>query len=172
VLKKITHRILALYLIQVIETKKTKKMKKVLFSLLMVAGAFGLNQAVAQEVQSGATIEFEKEVHDYGTIENGANGECTFVFKNTGNAPLIISNAKGSCGCTVPSWPKEPIAPGASSKIKVKYDTKRTGAINKSVTITSNAVNAPTKVIRIKGNVKPKPASGAPVNNSGAPANN
>lgn len=139
--------------------------------MMVFVAAMG-SQAVAQEVQNGAKIEFEKEVHDYGTIENGANGECTFEFKNTGNAPLIISNAKGSCGCTVPSWPKEPIAPGASSKITVKYDTKRPGAINKSVTITSNAVNAPTKVIRIKGNVKPKPQSGAPVNNSGAPRNN
>lgn len=147
-------------------------MKKVLFSLLMIAGAIGMNQAVAQEVQNGAKIEFKKDVHDYGTIENGANGECTFEFKNTGNAPLIISNAKGSCGCTVPSWPKEPIAPGASSKITVKYDTKRAGAINKSVTITSNAVNEPTKVIRIKGNVLAAPSSGAPVNNSGAPTNN
>ena len=135
----------------------------------MIVGAFGVNSVVAQEevAQNGAKIEFEKEVHDYGTIENGANGQCTFDFKNTGSAPLIISNAKGSCGCTVPSWPKEPIAPGASATITVKYDTKRAGAINKSVTITSNAVNAPTKVIRIKGNVKPKPTSGAPVQESG-----
>jgi hypothetical protein len=85
---------------------------------------------------------------------------------------LIISNAKGSCGCTVPEWPKEPIAPGAKATIKVKYDTKRPGAINKSVTITSNAVNEPTKVIRIKGNVLPAPEGTAPVNNSGVPANN
>lgn len=148
-------------------------MKKVLFSLLMMfVAAAGTNTLMAQEVENGAKIEFEKEVHDYGTIENGANGECVFVFKNTGNAPLIISNAKGSCGCTVPQWPKEPIAPGASAEIKVKYDTKRTGPINKSVTITSNAVNEPTKVIRIKGNVNPKPTSGTPVNTTGAPRNN
>lgn len=148
-------------------------MKKVLFSLMMVfVAAVGTNAVMAQEVaQSGAKIDFSKEVHDYGTIENGANGQCTFEFKNTGNAPLIISNAKGSCGCTVPSWPKEPIAPGATASIAVKYDTKRPGAINKSVTITSNAVNEPSKVIRIKGNVKEAPSSGAPVNNSGAPAN-
>ena len=147
-------------------------MKKVLFSLLMVF-AVGTTAVIAQEVEKtdGAKIEFTKEVHDYGTVENGANGDCTFEFKNTGNAPLIISNAKGSCGCTVPAWPKEPIAPGATSKITVKYDTKRPGAINKSVTITSNAVNAPSKVIRIKGDVKPKPESGAPVNKAGAPAN-
>ena len=147
-------------------------MKKVLFSLLVAfAATMGANNVTAQEVTNGAQIEFEKEVHDYGTIENGANGECTFEFTNTGNAPLIISNAKGSCGCTVPSWPKEPLAPGATAVITVKYDTKRPGAINKSVTITSNAVDTPTKVFRIKGNVKPKPQSGAPVNTSGAPAN-
>lgn len=145
-------------------------MKKVLFSLIVLfIGALGA-KAIAQEVGSGAMIEFEKETHDYGNVEYDGNGQCTFVFKNTGNAPLIISNAKGSCGCTVPSWPKEPIAPGKTGTITVKYDTKRPGAINKSVTITSNATNAPTKVIRIKGNVEPKPESGTPVN-TGAPAN-
>lgn len=149
-------------------------MKKVLFSLLMVfVATVATNSVVAQEVtKDGAKIEFEKEVHDYGTIKNGADGTCSFDFKNTGNQPLIISNAKGSCGCTVPSWPKEPINPGQTATITVKYDTKRTGAINKSVTITSNAVNEPTKVLRIKGNVLPKPTGSAPVNNSGAPANN
>ena len=146
-------------------------MKKALFSLLMIFVATAGTTAIAQEVKNGAKLDFEKDVHDYGTVENGGNGTCTFEFTNTGNAPLIISNAKGSCGCTVPSWPKEPIAPGATSKITVKYDTKRPGAINKSVTITSNAVNEPTKVIRIKGNVKAKPVSGAPTNPAG-PSNN
>lgn len=147
-------------------------MKKVLLSLVvMFVAVLGANTAVAQEVTSGAQIEFEKDVHDYGTVDYAGNGQCTFEFKNTGNAPLIISNAKGSCGCTVPSWPKEPIAPGATASISVKYDTKRPGAINKSVTITSNAGNSPTKVVRIKGTVKPKPESGAPVNTTGAPAN-
>lgn len=147
-------------------------MKKLLFTLLVVSAAvFGAKSVNAQEVTNGAKIEFEKDTHDYGTIEYGANGDCKFKFKNTGNAPLIISDAKGSCGCTVPSWPKEPIAPGASAEILVKYDTKRPGAINKSVTITSNAVNEPTSVIRIKGNVKAKPESGVPVN-TGAPRNN
>ena len=142
--------------------------------MMIFVAAAATTTVMAQEAvvtKDGAQINFEKEVHDYGTIDNGANGQCTFEFKNTGNAPLIISNAKGSCGCTVPSWPKEPIAPGASAVITVKYDTKRPGAINKSVTITSNAVNSPTKVIRIKGNVLPKPTSGAPVNKTGAPVN-
>ncbi|MGB1508147.1 MAG: DUF1573 domain-containing protein [Crocinitomicaceae bacterium] len=149
-------------------------MKKVLFTMLMFfVAAVATNSVLAQEVsQDGAKIKFDKEVHDYGTIKNGADGTCTFDFTTTGNQPLIISNAKGSCGCTVPSWPKEPVTPGQTATITVKYDTKRTGAINKSVTITSNAVNEPTKVIRIKGNVLPKPTGSAPVNNSGAPANN
>lgn len=149
-------------------------MKKVLFTMMMFfVAAVTTNSVLAQEVsQDGAKIKFDKEVHDYGTIKNGADGTCTFDFTNTGNQPLIISNAKGSCGCTVPSWPKEPVNPGQTATITVKYDTKRTGAINKSVTITSNAVNEPTKVIRIKGNVLPKPTGSAPVNNSGAPANN
>ncbi|MDX1447051.1 DUF1573 domain-containing protein, partial [Lishizhenia sp.] len=115
-------------------------MKKALFTLsLAIAAIFAVNTVVAQEVVDGAQIEFEKTLHDYGTIEHGGNGVYEFVFTNTGNQPLMISNAKGSCGCTVPSCPKEPIAPGASAEIKVKYDTNRVGPINKSVTITSNA---------------------------------
>lgn len=139
---------------------------------MLIAGAttISTNTVTAQEVANGAQISFTKETHDYGTIKNGANGTCTFEFKNTGNAPLILSNAKGSCGCTVPTWPKEPIAPGATGVISVKYDTKRQGAINKSVTITSNATNEPNKVIRIKGTVLPAPENGTPVNNAG-PAN-
>ena len=125
-------------------------MKKLFFTLTLVFAAFLGQQAVAQ---TGAKIEFNKETHDYGTIKNGADGSCVFEFKNTGDSPLIISNAKGSCGCTVPEWPKEPIAPGAKGSIKVKYDTMRTGEINKSVTITSNAVNAADKIVFIKGTV-------------------
>ncbi|MGB1316203.1 MAG: DUF1573 domain-containing protein [Chitinophagales bacterium] len=102
----------------------------------------------------GATIEFVEEVLDYGTIENGSDGTRYFEFKNTGTEPLIISNCKGSCGCTVPQCPKEPILPGETGKIKVKYDTKRTGAFTKNVTVTSNAVT-PSKTVKIKGNVLP-----------------
>ncbi|MBU2019294.1 MAG: DUF1573 domain-containing protein [Bacteroidetes bacterium] len=145
-------------------------MKKFILSIMVAGAAMFTNQVVAQ-LESGAKIDFKKETHDYGNVKYGADGACTFEFTNTGNAPLIISNAKGSCGCTVPSWPKEPIAPGAKGTITVKYDTKRPGAINKSVTITSNAVNESSKVIRIKGNVLPAPENGTPVNNSGAPAN-
>ncbi|MDG1332696.1 MAG: DUF1573 domain-containing protein [Crocinitomicaceae bacterium] len=128
-------------------------MKKSILSLLVLAFAAMTSTAMAQEVRQGAVIEFEKDVHDYGEIAHKGNGTYSFVFSNTGSEPLMISNAKGSCGCTVPSWPKEPIAPGASAKIDVTYDTKRVGGISKSVTITSNAVNTPVKVIRIKGTV-------------------
>jgi hypothetical protein len=147
-------------------------MKKVtLFLSLLFVTALVSKNASAQIV-SGAKIEFSKETHDYGTVKYGGDGTCTFDFTNTGTEPLIISNAKGSCGCTVPEWPKEPIAPGATGSIKVSYDTKRPGAISKSVTITSNDASEPTKVIRITGNVLPAPEGAAPVNNSGAPSNN
>lgn len=141
-------------------------MKSTILSLLFVATAIFSNQALAQ---SGAKMDFKKEVHDYGNIKNGANGTCTFEFTNTGNAPLIISNAVGSCGCTVPTWPKEPIAPGAKGEIKVNYDTKRTGEINKTVTLTSNAVES-SKVLKIKGNVAAPVEGASPINTSGAPS--
>lgn len=127
-------------------------MKKTIaiFGLLFLAALFF--NAKAQAL-GGAEISFDKETHDYGTIKQNDDGSYEFVFKNTGTAPLLISECIGSCGCTVPVWPREPIAPGATAKIKVTYDTKRIGLINKSVTINSNAVDSPTKVIRIKGEV-------------------
>lgn len=151
-------------------------MKNALFTLTLVfAAMFAMNTSFAQDPQvnvAGAEIEFEKDTHDYGTIKQNANGVYEFKFKNTGTQPLMISNAKGSCGCTVPEWPREPIAPGESGVIKVKYDTKRVGPFSKSVTLQSNAVNDPAKTIRIKGNVEEVAGGGSPVNNTGAPANN
>ena len=136
-------------------------MRKVIFTLsILVVALIGFN-ANAQEVgTSGATMKIDKDVHDYGTIDQGANGECVFVVTNTGTEPLILSRCKGSCGCTVPSCPQEPIAPGASANIKVKYDTNRVGPINKSVTITSNSSVEANKTIRIKGQIKAKPVEG------------
>ena len=102
------------------------------------------------------SIKFEEDSYDFGEIMEGEKVVHVYKFENTGKEPLVISNAKGSCGCTVPDWPREAIAPGETAEMKVTYDTKRTGAINKSVTITSNAGNTPTKVVRIKGTVKAK----------------
>lgn len=154
-------------------------MKKVLLTfgfLAFIAGGVSAqsttspSEAVKIANPNAAKITFETEVIDYGTITQGADGVREFKFTNNGKSPLIISNARGSCGCTVPTWPNEPIKPGESSVIKVKYDTKRLGTINKSVTITSNAENA-TKVIRIKGKIiapqtsPVKKAVGSPVAN-------
>jgi hypothetical protein len=159
-------------LIQTIE--KLNIMKKLFFSFAFLVAAMVTANAQNTAVQAGAKIEFSKETHDYGNIKYDGEPYCSFEFKNTGDQPLIISNAKGSCGCTVPEWPKEPIAPGAKGSIRVKYDTKRPGPINKSVTINSNAVNVEggISVLRIKGEVGPAPENGTPVNNSGAPTNN
>lgn len=122
---------------------------------LVFAAQFSFAQASAEN-PNAPEITFEKEVIDYGTIEKGANGVRFFEFTNTGKEPLIITKANGSCGCTVPSWPKQPIAPGDKAQIKVKYDTQRIGPINKSVTVHSNA-KTPVKVLRIRGKVVRKP---------------
>lgn len=108
-------------------------------------------------------IEFEKLVHDYGTIKQGGNGTCQFDFKNTGGEALVLTNVKSSCGCTVPNWPKEAIAPGESATITVKYATNRIGPINKSIRVTSNGSEQPI-ILRIKGRVEPKPVESAAAN--------
>ena len=99
-------------------------------------------------------IKFDTEVIDLGTFMqyDDPSSQCEFIFTNTGKEPLIISKAKGSCGCTVPEWPKEPIMSGETGLIKVNYDEKRTGSFNKSITITSNAKNSP-QIIKIKGKI-------------------
>ena len=103
--------------------------------------------------QSLADIKFEKYIHDYGTIKYGSDGNCEFKFTNTGKEPLILGNCQGSCGCTVPNCPKEPILPGKTGVIKVHYDTKRPGAINKSISVQSNAKSG-TVTLQIKGTVE------------------
>ncbi len=102
----------------------------------------------------GAGMVFASETIDYGTVAANSDGKREFVFTNNGNKPLIITNATGSCGCTIPSYSKEPIAPGAKGVIGVKYDTSRAGQpFTKTVTITSNATGTPSKTLTIKGNV-------------------
>lgn len=102
------------------------------------------------------SIKFVNTMHDYGTIVQGSDGTCEFKFTNKGKLPLVLSNVKASCGCTVPEWPKEPILPGKSSSIKVSYNTNNQGNFNKTITVNSNALNS-TVILQIKGNVTPKP---------------
>ncbi|MFC5681613.1 DUF1573 domain-containing protein [Flavobacterium sp. MAHUQ-51] len=141
-------------------------MKKII--LLAALVIFGVTTSKAQETSkkiktsaaktakvNGAGMVFESETIDYGTIAHNADGRREFVFRNNGNKPLIITNAVGSCGCTVPTFPKEPIAPGAKAVINVKYATDRVGQFSKTVTVTSNAEGQTTKVLTIKGNVLP-----------------
>ncbi len=114
----------------------------------------------AEAVPAGptTTIEFAETTFDYGTITEGEKVTHAYKFTNTGSEPLLISNAKGSCGCTVPDWPRTPIAPGESSEIKVQFDSKGKGSVDgqsqaKRVTITANTDPVNT-YLNIKGIVK------------------
>jgi hypothetical protein len=128
-------------------SKKTKKAKMTVAALPKV---------------DGAGMYFENETIDYGTIAKNSEPNRQFVFINNGNKPLIITNTQGSCGCTVPTTPKEPIAPGAKGIIGVRYATDREGPFSKQVTVTSNAEGQPTKILTIKGTVLPASAPAAP----------
>ena len=133
-------------------------MKKFIYSLFIIAAAGYTANAQTADKAANATsaeISFEKETHDFGTIPYEGDGVYEFKFTNTGKQPLIITNARGSCGCTVPTYSKEPIPPGATGAIKVSYDTKRVGGFTKTVTVESNA-QTPTKILTIKGNVESK----------------
>ncbi len=104
-------------------------------------------------IENPTQIAFEKDTHDFGEIIQGEMVSTDFKFTNTGTSDLIISNARGSCGCTVPDWPKEPVAPGESSNIKVQFDSKnRSGAFNKTVTVTANSTPGDSKLY-IKGTI-------------------
>lgn len=123
---------------------KSKNMKKILLIAIMAL--------VSVSVHAQAKMSFESETIDYGQIDKGSDGLRIFKFTNTGDADLVISDVKSSCGCTVPEKPKGPIAPGESSSIKVKYDTKRVGKIRKTITVYSNAAES-VKALKIKGEV-------------------
>lgn len=128
-------------------------MKKIVTTLALIMLTFTLS---AQEIPAtpadpnAPQITFESEVIDYGKIDLKADGVRVFKFTNTGKSPLIISNIRSSCGCTVPKAPEDPILPGEDGTIEVKYDTNRAGGFSKMITVTSNA-DVPVKRIRIKG---------------------
>lgn len=102
---------------------------------------------------NGPRIHFEQEVYDYGTIAFGSDGRCSFSFTNTGDAPLIIQSFQSSCGCLVSDWDREPVAPGASGNVRLRYDTRRVGPFRKSATLTTNDPERPQIVLSIRGAV-------------------
>jgi Protein of unknown function (DUF1573) len=140
-------------------------MQKVIFSfVLLIFAVFTLQAQDAQPVPADPNapeISFDKIVHDYGTVVQGADATCEFKFTNTGKEPLILQKPQSSCGCTVPTWPQEPVLPGKSDIIKVTYATHNVGPINKTITVTSNAKTSRV-VLSIKGTVVAKPADKVP----------
>ncbi|MEJ6749250.1 MAG: DUF1573 domain-containing protein [Flavobacteriales bacterium] len=133
-------------------------MKKLILSLAML---------ISFVFVSAQTIAFESKVIDYGIIEHNADGNREYKFTNSGDAPLIIKAAKGSCGCTVPSYKKEDgsseWAPGESGTIKVKYATNRIGKFTKTITLTTNTADKKPVILTIKGEVTaPEKEIGAP----------
>ncbi|MGB3150994.1 MAG: DUF1573 domain-containing protein [Maribacter sp.] len=115
--------------------------------------------AVRDEASKAIPVmNFEKSEHDFGTIEQGTPQETAFKFTNTGNAPLIITDAKSSCGCTVPNPPKEAIAPGESSELLVKFNGSGQNQVTKTITVTANTEKG-SEILRIKAFVNPKGAA-------------
>ena len=149
-------------------------MKKLQLKLFYAFISFSLiaQNEVKTVSSDGAKMTFESTVMDYGTIKHKTNGDRTFKFINDGTQPLLISNCRGSCGCTVPKCPTEPIMPGESGTIDVSYDTKRIGKFTKTITVNNNT-GSPT-MLTIKGEVLgPKPLPNAPEkDNSGMPVEN
>jgi archaellum component FlaG (FlaF/FlaG flagellin family) len=138
-------------------------MKKIITLLFVGFITLAINaqeKKLVEKVQdpNAPVFKFDSEIIDYGKIEVNADGVRVFRFKNIGKSPLIITKIKSSCGCTVPKKPTDPILPGETGEIEVKYDTKRLGGFSKMITVTSNASEA-VKRLRIKGIViKPESA--------------
>ena len=137
-------------------------MNKIISTLLALVLCVSFAKA-----QSGPVMTFEKLEMDYGTIALGADGVRFFKFKNTGNEPLVIKNARGSCGCTVPKWPNEPIGAGKTGVIEVKYDTSRPGPFSKAVYVETNEVS-PNHALNVKGTVVEKKNDTVGANGSGS----
>lgn len=130
-------------------------MKTYLLSLCFIlTAAVGFSQLEpSDQNMEGPTMNLESLVVDYGEIEQNSEPLRVLNFTNTGTAPLIIKSARGSCGCTVPEWPKEPIMPGEASTIEIRYATNRLGKFSKTVTLTTNEEGEP-RVIKVQGHVR------------------
>ncbi len=130
-----------------------KKLNLMLLFAMFSMAAFAQDATDAPDLGPITTIEFEEPNHEFGQITQGEKVEHTFTFTNTGDAPLIISNAKGSCGCTVPQWPREVVPVGESGSIKVVFNSRgKKGKRNQKVTITANT-NPPQTFIALRGEV-------------------
>ena len=129
-------------------------MKTYLLSLCFIlTAAVGFSQLEPSDQNTdGPMMNLESLVVDYGEIEQNSEPLRVLNFTNTGTEPLIIKSARGSCGCTVPEWPKEPIMPGEASTIEIRYATNRLGKFSKTVTLTTNEDGEP-RVIKVQGNV-------------------
>ena len=143
---------------QVCITKSNKTNRLISAVSLLCIMLFSCNN-FAQDLDSTnelGVFHFEEEVIDYGSIAQNDNGVRTFKFTNRGRAPIVISKVKTTCGCTVPTYPRQAILPGETGTIDIKYATNRVGTFSKSITVISNADNGQKK-LRIKGNVIAKP---------------
>ncbi len=153
-------------------------MKKLILSLAVLALAAspslaqdhaGHQHGAATEAKESSTLKpenmaFKSEIHDFGTLEEGPEATHNFVFKNTGKEPIVIQQVRASCGCTTPSWSKEPILPGKEGSISAAYATQgRPHPFSKTITVVSNAG---TKILTIKGDVEAAPTSSVPTNSS------
>ena len=146
-------------------------MKKVFLAITLFLGLALVSKAQVVPADpmdpNAPEMKFETEILDFGTVKYDGNGIREFKIKNVGKSPLTISSVQGQCGCTAttiegkPGWPIEPILPGKTASIKVKYDTKRPGPFEKNVTISSNS-KEPSKVVKIKGVVEAAPVAPAP----------
>ena len=123
-------------------------MRKPILFILFIFASLALSAQV-----SGPMINFEIETIDYGEISKGSDGVRTFIFENTGNAPLEIQGVRSSCGCTIPKKPEVPIAPGDKGEITVRYDTNRVGVFRKTITVNTNVSSKAIIALKIKGNV-------------------
>lgn len=141
--------------IEIFEINSDITMKKL--GILLTLFAFVLViHANAQDQATGAVITFKEKSVDFGDIVQGAKVEHTFTLTNSGTVPLVISNVAATCGCTIPSWPKEPIAPGKSAEIKVSFNSAgKMGKQNSVVRIYSNA-SEPIEKVSLISNVLPK----------------
>lgn len=139
--------------------QKFEQNTHIMKTLLFIFGSIGMlslsnpSQISHTAEVAGPVVSLESDTFDFGTIQKGGNGTCTFELKNDGFEPLIISKCDKTCGCTIPKCNPDPVLPGETTEVEVTYDTSRLGPFQKSVKVHSNASNTPLLVLKIKGTV-------------------